>query len=78
MCQHDWFLKAFLKSCRMTGAIHHLHIFKRESYIVYINTIHNKNYKYKDKKDSAHLWGAKRMTGVKENIYEGPAWWCSG
>lgn len=55
MCQHDWFLKAFLKSCRMTGAIHHLHIFKRESYIVYINTIHNKNYKYKDKKDSAHL-----------------------
>lgn len=46
MCHHDWFLKALFKEnahCKMTGAPYYLHIFKTESYVIYMNTIHNKS-----------------------------------
>lgn len=32
--------------------------------------IHNKKYKYKDKKDSGCLWGGKKMSGVKEKLWD--------
>lgn len=46
MCHHDWFLKALFKEnahCKMTGAPYYLHIFKTESYVIYMNTIHKKS-----------------------------------
>lgn len=66
ICRNDWFLKASLKnnaSCGMKSATYHSDIFKTESYIVYINVIQNKKYKYKYKKDNGCLWGERKMMG---------------
>lgn len=47
----------------MNSATYHSDIFKTEPYIVYINAIHSKKYKYKYKKDNGCFWGGRKMMG---------------